>query len=195
MRRPLATIAAVPLCALIAGCGAGGQNTTTATAPRATPFSAHGLTVSLPAGWRPARRSLTPHLADPREELSVGTFPLRYRRTPCAHMPGSALADPGPDDAFLTLMERGVGRSAGFPPRPTDFAATESATGPSEAAACVPTAHFTDHWFTFSDGGRDFHVLVAFGPRASAQTQRAAWRILDGLRVDASVQPTWERSA
>jgi hypothetical protein len=181
MRCPLATIAAVVLCALVAGCGAGGPNATTAPAPRAT-HSAHGLTVSLPAGWRPARRSLTPHLADPREAMSVATFPLRYRATACAHMPGSALADLGPKDAFVTLLERS-GSHTGFPPRPKDFAAAEATSGPSEAAECVPTGHFTDHWFTFSDGGRDFHVLVAFGPEATAATQRAAWHILDSLRV------------
>jgi hypothetical protein len=93
------------------------------------------------------------------------------------------------------LEERGADSDstwAGFPPRPARFG--PDLGGPSEARACVPSAHFTDHWFAFSDGARHFHVLVAFGPQASAKVQRQAWRILDGLRVDQSVLPTWQSS-
>jgi hypothetical protein len=55
----------------------------------------------------------------------------------------------------------------------------------------VPAARFSDHWFGFTDAGRHFHVLVAFGPAASAATQTQAWQILDGLRVDPAVRPDW----
>jgi hypothetical protein len=157
--------------------------------------SAHGLSAELPPGWQPAGESLTPNLTDPREELAVGTYPLRYRQTVCAHMPGSALEDLGPGDAFVTLEERGLGVPDGegdFPPRPAQFG--PALGGPSEAGTCAPGAHFSDRWFGFSDGGRNFHVLVAFGPQASAQVQRQAWAILDGLRVDPGVVPDW-RSA
>jgi hypothetical protein len=165
--------------------------------PTAAPMTvrAHGLSAELPPGWQPASESLTPHLTDPREELAVGTYPLRYRQTGCAHMPGSALEALGPGDAFVTLEERGLGVPAGegdFPPRPARFG--PALGGPSEAGACAPGAHFSDHWFGFSDGGRHFHVLVAFGPQASAEVQRQAWAILDGLQVDPGVVPDW-RSA
>jgi hypothetical protein len=156
---------------------------------------AHGLTAELPPGWQAARESLTPHLTDPREELAVGTYPLRYRQTECAHMPGSALEALGPGDAFVTLEERGLGipdGEADFPARPARFG--PELGGPSEAGACAPGAHFSDHWFGFSDGGRHFHVLVAFGPQASAQVQGQAWAILDGLRVDPGVTPDWQSS-
>jgi hypothetical protein len=43
-------------------------------------------------------------------------------------------------------------------------------------------------------GAATFHVLVAFGPRASAEVQREAWAILDGLRVDPGVVPDWQSS-
>jgi hypothetical protein len=152
--------------------------------------TAHGLTVTLPPGWQAAPRSLTPHLRDPREVLAVGTFPLRYRRTDCAHMPASALEDLGDDDAFVTLMERGRDSSPrGFPVRPARFGPRLG--GPSEAAQCAPRARFSDHWFTFRDSGRHFHLLVAFGPKASNATRRRAWSILDGLRVDANARPDW----
>jgi hypothetical protein len=45
-----------------------------------------------------------------------------------------------------------------------------------------------------ADGGRAFHVMVAFGPQASGEVQRQAWAILDGLRVDPSVVPDWQSS-
>jgi hypothetical protein len=198
---PLALLA-VPLAVLaLAGCGEAGREpgqaapSTTAAPPAPTEVSEHGLTVALPPGWQAARGSLTPHLADPREELAVATFPLRYRETACAHMPGSALEDLGPGDAFVTLEERGVDPGsawAGFPARPAHFG--PALGGRSEASQCTPDAHFTDHWFTFSDAGRHFHVMVAFGPQASDDVQRQAWAILDGLRVDPSVVPDWTSS-
>jgi hypothetical protein len=181
---------------VVVGCGDAGAGPS--PAPTASPpveVSEHGLTVSLPPGWQAAKESLTPRLVDPREELAVATFPLRYRKTECAHMPGSALDDLGPGDAFVTLEERGLDPGstwADFPARPARFG--PELGGPSEAAACTPGAHFTDHWFGFSDGARHFHVMVAFGPQASAEVQSQAWAILDGLRVDQSVLPDWRSS-
>lgn len=177
-----------PLAALLlAACGgAGGEQ----DRPAPVKHTANGLTVTLPAGWRSATRRLTPNLTDPREVLAVGTFPLRYRRTACAHMPGSALEDLGPRDAFVTLMERGRGAAGNaVKARPTRFGPRLG--GPSEARLCVPTARFADHWFTFADRGRYFHALVAFGPKASAATRRRTWAILDGLTVDPDVRPDW----
>jgi hypothetical protein len=149
------------------------------------------VTVRLAPGWRAAGASLTPHLVDPREVLAVGTYPLRYRPGGCAQVAVGALADLGRTGAFLTLQERGIGSTA-FPPRPARFG--PGLGGPSEAAACVPGGRFEDHWFSFADGGRNFSAEVAFGLHASAATRRAAWRILDGLRVDPSVRPTWRTS-
>jgi hypothetical protein len=153
------------------------------------------IAVTLPAGWQLAPRSLTPHLTDPREVVAAATYPLRYRTTACAHMPGSALEDLGPQDAFVTLQERGLDRRSswkGFPARPRHFG--PRLDGASEARQCVPKARFTDHWFGFTDGGRHFHVLVAFGPKASAKTRRQARGILDGLRIDRTVRPGWPSS-
>jgi hypothetical protein len=56
--------------------------------------------VELPPGRQRATVSLTPGLVDPREVLSVATFPLRYRPTRCDHVPGSALEDLGPRKGF-----------------------------------------------------------------------------------------------
>jgi hypothetical protein len=204
LARAAATVALAAATPALTACGETAAEPRQAPAPAPAPapgpapeaaVSEHGLTVALPLGWQAATESLTPHLTDPCEELAVATFPLRYRPTACAHMPGSALEALGPGDAFVTLEERGLDPSstwAGFPARPAHFG--PELGGPSEAAACTPNAHFTDHWFTFSDGGRHFHVMVAFGPQASEHVQRQAWAILDGLRVDPGVLPDWQSS-
>ena len=154
-------------------------------------FDVHGLAVELPPGWHRATEPLTPTLTDPREVLAVATFPLHYRETGCAHIAGSALEGLAPAGAFVTLLERGYGETH-LPPRPAKFG--PELGGPSEASECVPDARFTDHWFQFSDGGRLFHVDVAFGPDTPESVRRQAWAILDGLRVDPNVKPDWESS-
>jgi hypothetical protein len=171
---------------VLAGCGASAEATTDT-------FSAHGLTVKLPEGWQPAGGKLT-RLEDPREVLAVGTFPLRYRQVGCYQMPSSALEDLGPNDALVTLQERGADPQSSwpdFPARPASFGPTPDDTG-SDASACAPSGHFVSHWFRFTDAGRHFHVLVAFGPEASEATQHEAWSILDGLKVDPEPKPDWE---
>ena len=158
--------------------------------PRSTLAVGRGVTVALPPGWQRAETSLTPHLTDPREVLSVATFPLPPpRREDCAHMPVSALEDLGPRDALITLQERGRGGTA-FPARPERFG--PDLGGPSEAGGCAARARFRDHWFGFAEHGRGFHVLVAFGPEATAATQEETWGVLDSLRVDPDVRPDWD---
>lgn len=158
-------------------------------------LGARGVNAELPSGWQAAPASLTPNLTDPREVLAVGTYPLRFRETDCAHMPGSALEDLGPADALVTVQERGAEPGStwqGFPARPAHFG--PELGGGSEASACAPAATFTDHWFGFSDGDRHFHVLVAYGPEASPEVRAQAWAILDGLQIDPTVTPDWRSS-
>jgi hypothetical protein len=189
----IAVRAVLLMCALAAaGCGEGAGQTGTADAERETRYRAHGLTVQLAPGWEPSEVRLTPELLDPREVLAVATFPLRYRPTRCAQVPGSALQDLGSDGALITVQERGVELHGGPPPYPRRPAAFgPELGGPSEASACIPRARFEDHRFAFAEGDRRFHVEVAFGPDASANTKRQAWAILDSLRVDGSVRPDW----
>jgi hypothetical protein len=182
--------------ALLAAAACGSVDEQGAAAPTpSSSFETDGLQVTLPPRWQPAREPLTPGLEDPREVLAVATFPLRYRRTACTHVAGSALEDLGPDDAFVTLQERGLDPGSAwldFPERPAHFG--PQLGGPSEASACVPSAHFNDHWFGFTAQGRHFHADVVFGSRVSAATRAEAWAILDSLRVDPRTRPDW-RSA
>jgi len=190
--RPVVTItvaAMLPVCA----CGAG-RTATSSTVP--VTELGHGLSVQLPAGWQAAGVSLTPHLLDPREEMSVATFPLHYRQGRCAQFPSGTLEDLGPGDALVTVQERGLdpaSRWLGFPPRPSRFG--PELGGKSEVGGCVTPPRFTDHWFGFTDGGRHFNVLVVFGLHVSPQVETQAWGILDSLRVDPAVRPDWHASA
>ena len=192
MLRAIGIAAAAAATLVLSACG-GGRAATSFT-PKVTNLG-HGLSVQLPAGWRAATTNLTPHLLDPREEMSVGTFPLRYRQGLCAQFPSGTLEDLGPRDAFVTLQERGFDRKStwpDFPPRPAQFG--PSLGGGSEVEDCVKPARFSDHWFGFTDDGRHFNVLVVFGLQASQQVQQQAWAILDSLRVDPHVQPDWRAS-
>lgn len=194
-RAAAVTALAMSAGSLAAGCGEDAPHATAAQAKDVIFAASRGLTVKLAPGWQATRTSLTPHLVDPREVLAVATFTLRYRATGCARVAGSALEDLGPTDAFITLQERGKDPGASwadFPPRPAHFG--PQLGGASEAAACVPGARFVDHWFGFTDGGRHFHVDVAFGPEASAATRDQAWAVLDSVDVDPSALPDW-RSA
>lgn len=152
--------------------------------------------MTVPEGWHRAEQPLTPHLVDPREVLSLATFPLRYREGACAHMPTGALEEMTSADVLLTVQERGLGpasEAAGFPPRPAHFR-FEPGQG-SEAVQCVRgPVRFVDHWFTFSDGGRHFHVEVALGESAPEARRLDAYRILDSLRIDPDVRPDWTSS-
>ena len=108
-----------------------GEEPASAPPPQLVTDQTHGLAVELPPVWERASASLTPGLGDPREVLSVATFPLRYRPTGCAHVAGSALDDLGERDAFVTLQERGLDPDSGwrdFPPRPAHFRAAARRT-------------------------------------------------------------------
>lgn len=156
--------------------------------------------VEYPAGWTSADESLAPDLFDPREILSIGTFPLRSGGTAPteAVLPGNAIADIGPGDVFLTVQER-VGRSGGlhFPTRPSGFG---PGTGcPSGDAACLEGTSMAIEglrawWIPFSDSpsGRDFYAFVAMGEQAYRDAARstAAWRVLDSLAFDPEQQLT-----
>src|SRR2546423_13035056 len=117
--------------ATLAACG---QHVRASPAGQVIHDTRRGIEVELPPGWQHATASLTPQLADPREVLSVATFPLRYRQTGCTQYPSSALAALGPEDALVTLQERGLDpRSTwpDFPPRPAHFG--PGSGGPSDA--------------------------------------------------------------
>jgi hypothetical protein len=168
---------------VVAALAVAGCNDEKRSQPPST-YSAHKVTIELPSGWHAARTDLTPNLVDPKQVFAVGTYPLRYRPHDCAHEPVSALQDLGRTDAFVELEERKAGGrpSSEFPARPAHFG--PNLGGPSEATECTPGTRMKEGFFGFTDHGRHFYALVAFGPAASKATKDEAWKVLDSLKVE-----------
>ncbi len=140
-----------------------------------------GYTVRYPAWWHRARRSLTPHLADPREIFSVATIPLRPGGTGCAQVPTNALRALGATDALVSIQERS-GRPAGeFRVRAGHITLTEGARSEAEACAGGNPA-FTAWLIPFTDGRRALYALIALGKSVSATTARQAVAVVNSLR-------------
>jgi hypothetical protein len=147
--------------------------------------------VTVPAGWSRAHQSLTPLLVDPREILTVATFPLRLHDSSCAQNPG-ALADIGSRDVLVTVQERAGTPKPEFLPRPTRFTAGMGFS--SEATGCVLHPKFSARVIDFRDGPRFFVALVAIGISAPTYARREAFAILDSLRFG-RYRPRWQPAA
>jgi hypothetical protein len=186
--------------ALVAACG--DHATRTAEEAELTPpgwttyqSADWGYTVSFPTTWQRAENPVS-RITDPREILSLGTFPLRYRPTNCEAFAGSAREDLGPTDAFLTILERGVDRGSewlDFPPRPKRFSPTPENAEGSEPA-CGDRPGTDGRWLNFTDAGRHFHVQIVLGPDAPSTVRHDAWKILNSLRLDPNAKPDWPAS-
>ena len=150
--------------------------------------------MKVPKGWQAAREPVG-RIGEPREILSVATFPLRHQPTDCEAFAGSARRDLGPRDAFLTVLERGHdddSRWSDFPPRPARF--NRGVEEEDAEPACGDQEGTTIYWRYLEDGGRHFHLLVAIGRDASLETRQEAWGILGSLRLDPEVRPKWPAS-
>jgi hypothetical protein len=196
MRRPILMLAAAAVLVLTS-CGGqdpnsspapgqtSGQAATGTTGPEPEPWTTYRdkerrLEVSYPNDWYRSEEPLTPYLGDPKEILSLGTYPLRPGGDRCAHHPVNALQDLGRDDAFVSVLERAPPYPAiGYPPRPSRF---ELPTDTRTHRFCVLSDGRLDEWLPFSDDGRAFYLLVALGQDASEETKTDLLAILNSLR-------------
>jgi hypothetical protein len=157
----------------------------------------HGYSVALPAGWYRAGRNLTPELVDPREILSVATYPLRYnRRARCriSGCPTPALNGFRATDILMSIQERVHARRA------TKDVAIELER---RQAARVGKGNCTRGrvaWYVFeafAEAGRNLYVLVVVGKRAPARARADLKRMLDSPRFsprDGAASPKRSRS-
>lgn len=138
--------------------------------------------VSYPSSWHRAARSLTPHLSDPHEILTVGTGRLPVAGPRCAQVPVNALEAVGATGALVTIQERAAANAnGGFTARPKHFQLRP--TPSLEIPACLaPRRRPILIWIAFRDRGRYFYALVAVGRSATSRTRDQAIRVLDSLR-------------
>ena len=139
-------------------------------------------TVTYPSIWHRATSSLTPHLSDPHEILTLGTGPLSVGGPRCAQVPVNALEAVGPTGALITIQERSpMTADGGFPPRPKHFQLRP--TPSLEIPACLARDRRPRlSWIAFRDHGRHFYALVGLGRRATSQTREQTERVLQSLR-------------
>jgi hypothetical protein len=110
-----------------------------------------------------------------RDQIALGTFPLRQKAPDFNCTPATALGSRPPDGGFIYMYEQeGLNRTqlARVPARPARLALPRSSYQPYE---CMGPSWRVD----FRDGGRAFTAHV-YGPPAR---RREALAILDSLRV------------
>lgn len=145
-----------------------------------------GISVRYPPGWQVAKQSLTPHLTDPKEVLSLGTLPMAPTDEGCAHVPTDVLERLGRTDAFIMLLEQ---QDYAFkaPPKPDVFSPASGTEGShTEIPRCIARPlDFNLRWLSFDYNGRGFYALVAVGGDASDERQAEPWQVLNNLQVSA----------
>src|SRR3954470_2183571 len=152
----------------------------------------HGLSLDLPPGWHRAPGNLTPHLIEPREILSVGSYRLRYKRRSLCGVPGCplpALDGFGRRDVLISIQERRHVRRpvrAGFAPRRRPFALEPMRLSypPGARWRCARRVLGRTTWTAFTDGGRAFSPSVAVGRAAPPAPRRDARRVIESLTFD-----------
>lgn len=167
---------------LAAGCGATGtvaQERERAAEAARINDAQRGFSLTLPAGWHRAGSNLTPQLTEPREILTVATYPLRYaRRARCsvAGCPTPALNGFRATAILLSIQERMDAKPAG---KDVPIALRD------QRAVSARCARDRVAWFAFepfSEAGRRLYAFVAMGKRAPASAKADLERLLASLR-------------
>lgn len=193
----LTALALALLAALVlSGCGGhdGGQPAAPAPAGRTTYHDdRHGFTVRLPPDWHRARENLAPDVVQPREIVSLGTYPLRYEagdRCSAIGAPMPRLDRMRPGDVLVSVQER-VGAGPGHPAlprrtRPFRLRPLNLAGKPRCAARRIGSIAFQ----AFGDAGRVFYMIAVIGRKATARTRREMQRVIDSFRFERDATPT-----
>jgi hypothetical protein len=143
----------------------------------------HGYSVALPAGWHRAGRNLTPQLMDPREILSVATYPLRYTRRARCRIPGCptpALNGFRATDILMSIQERLHARTA-TEDVAIDLERRQAGLG-AGPGSCTRGRIAWYAFEAFAEAGRSLYVLVVVGKRAPATARADLKRVLGSLR-------------
>ncbi len=184
--RALWAVCTLVVAVLAAGCGATqvkpevGLQT---TASHTFEDQRRGFSLTLPDGWHRARRNLTPQLVEPREILSVATYPLRYRRgARCriAGCPTPALNGFRATDILVSIQER-VGARPAAEDVPIDLRRQRFGldVGPRSCTRGRVAWYAFDF---FAAAGRNLYMFVVVGEHAPTSVQKEMGRVVDSLR-------------
>jgi hypothetical protein len=143
----------------------------------------HGLSISYPPSWQPARSKVAPLLLDPVIPMALGTY--EFPTEGCGAMPGPALDALGRKDAFIAVyVFRGVSWGPSVSERPARFGPELPwGEGPGK---CADDMRGTLRSLNFLDRGLRLSVMIAIGEDASSRRQNQVYRILDTLTVEQS---------
>jgi hypothetical protein len=151
-----------------------------------------GISGRYPVGWYRAR-ALTKQ-SDPREVLTLATYPLRGGAEAGECAPDTARADMPPDGMFIWLLEyRPFGGEAWpdllrkrFPPRPTDFDIRSDLVPANENLDCFSSPGYRAF---FRAADRPFDLLVAFGGEPTDAQLAEVEEILGSLAFEPQPPP------
>ena len=153
---------------------------------------AHALSVAVPAGWRRARKSLTPRLAPPQSSiLALASFdPAARPRRGCGWWPDMPQVRLGPRDALLHVEEQLDAQPGDLPRRPHRFRLREQLRRPGvdELVAsvfpwrCLNRPGIAGLRESFRAHGRLLHLTAFAGERTSRRVRRELLGVAASLR-------------
>jgi hypothetical protein len=148
-------------------------------------FHRYGIAFEYPGSWSVTTRPIT-SAENPVYRFTVSSVPVRRTRAdrgPCA--PG--IAKQLPPDGVLAYLREQLGRCYVATSLPQMALRPRSFPLPSASSAfSVCGFGRTGIWFPFKAKGRAFYLAVYVGPKATAATRRALYRMLDGMRFDST---------
>jgi hypothetical protein len=133
-----------------------------------------GLSDRLPGGWRIVEARPT-SVVDPRQLLTVATFPLRQSRPDPNCAPRTARAQMPADGALVQIVEYTRRLPARLPRRPPRL---ELPRRPVELE-CTGLGYTVE----FAEHGRRLQAVALVGARAGERRRQEILELLNGLRV------------
>ena len=174
---------------LLGGLACESDKPSTATpvaSPAWTTYESEGgdFAVSYPSEWFKADGSLTPHLENPAEILSVGTLSLEPGPSECAQFAGHAMGAMSREDALISFQESSDRLEGRYVIDRPDASFSLESGYPTDAQECVDDPiPFEDRFIPFTYGERSFYAYAAWGEQASAGTRQQILGILDSFRT------------
>ena len=140
-----------------------------------------GFSITYPAHWFRAKESLTPHLEDPAEIFSVGTFELEPGAKECAQFAGNAMEHMRPNDVLVSIQES----SGPLEAVPLEGDWTLASGYGTEAQDCLTNlTPFEDRLIALESNGRYVYAFFAIGREAGQGRREEAVEVVRSLELD-----------